>query len=163
PEKITDRREQLFNVIVLLDQLRDVAGSARGRDISERLSGLRIKPHARNVLRQHGDEGQPKALVEIRDELVARHLFELAVVVEALLKGQVPVHVVRIPPGILQALPEKPRLANAADFVTPRYDTFFAILAHEFAQRMDKFGLHVFEALVVGAQVGWRRFTVSVA
>ncbi len=120
-------------MVVLLDELRDVAGGARGGDVFQRLRRLRIEPHARHVLRKHGDERKPETLIKIRDELVARHLFKLAVVAEALLERQMPVHVVGIPPGVLQALPEKPRLANAADFVTARNDAFLAVLPHQLA------------------------------
>jgi len=114
---------------------------------------LLISEFAWDVLGQHGNERQPKALIKIRDELVARHLFELAVVAEALLERQMPVHVVGIPPRVLQALPEEARLANAANFVTACDDAFLAVLAHQLAQRVDQFGLGVFEAFVVGAEV----------
>lgn len=132
----------------------DVACGARRGDVYERLRRLRIKAHAGHVLRKHGDEGQTEALIKIRDELVARHFFELAIVAEALLERQVPVHVVGIPPGVLQALPEEARLADAADFVAACDDAFFAILADEFAQGVDELRLEVIEALVVGAKIG---------
>src|SRR5437764_1262079 len=143
-------------MIVLLDKLRHVAGRARGGNVFERLRGLRIEANAWHVLREHGNERQPEALVKIRDELVARHLFELAVVARALLERQMPVHVVGIPPGILQALPEEARLANAADFMTPRDDSLLAVLPHQLAQRVHQFWLHILEPLVVGAPVGLR-------
>src|SRR5882762_9068633 len=63
---------------------------------------LLIGHFARDVLREHRDERQPESLIKIRDELVARHLFERAVIAEALLERQMPVHVVGVPPGILQ-------------------------------------------------------------
>src|SRR2546430_5804781 len=126
-------------MIVLLDKLRHVAGRARGGNVFERLRGLRIEANAWHVLREHGNERKPEALVKIRDELVARHLFELAVVARALLERQMPVHVVGIPPGILQALPEEARLANAADFMTPRDDSLLAVLPHQLAQRVHQF------------------------
>ncbi len=136
PKEITDGRQQLIDVVVLLDQFGDIAGGAGGGDIFERLRGLRVEPHARHVLRKHGDERQTEALIEIRDELVARHLFERAVVAGALLERQMPVHVVRIPPGILQTLPKEPSLANPPDFVPPRDDAFLAVLPHQLAQRV---------------------------
>jgi hypothetical protein len=54
----------------------------------------------------------------------------------------------------LQALPEKPRLANAANFMPPRGDAFFAVLAHQLAQRVHQLGLQVLEPLVVGSECG---------
>ena len=153
PEKIADRSQQLLDVIVLLDELGDVAGGTRGGNVRQRLRRLGIEPHAWNVLRQYGNERKPEALVKIRDELVARHLFQLAVVLEALLERQMPVHVVGIPPGVLQALPEEPRLANAANFMPARYDAFLAILPDQFAQCVDQFGLCIFEAFVVRTEV----------
>jgi hypothetical protein len=98
------------------------------------LRGLGVEANAWHVLGEYGDEGQPKALIEIRNELVARHLFEFAVITGTILVRQMPIHVARIPPGILQALPEKPRLANAPNFVAPRDDAFLAVLANQFAQ-----------------------------
>src|SRR5437016_1016554 len=156
PEKIADRSQQLLDVIVLLDELGDVAGGTRGGNVRQRLRRLGIEPHAWNVLRQYGNERKPKALIKIRDELVARHFFELAVVFEALLERQMPVHVVGIPPSVLQALPKEARLADAADFMTTRDDAFLAVLPDQFAQGVDQFGLHIFEPLVVGAEVGHR-------
>jgi len=114
---------------------------------------LLISEFAWDVLGQHGNERQPKALIKIRDELVARHLFELAVVAEALLERQMPVHVVGIPPGVLQALPEESRLADAADFMSPRNDAFLTVLPHEFTKRVDQFRFCVFEAFVVEPEV----------
>ena len=99
---------------------------------------------------------KPEALIKIRDELIARHFLELAIVAGAILVRQVPVHVVRIPPGVLQALPEKARLANAANFVAARDDAFLAILADQFAQGVDQFRLEVFQALVVWAEINNR-------
>jgi len=64
-----------------------------------------------------------------------------------------PVHVVRIPPGILQALPKQPRLADATNFVATRDDTFFAILANQFAQRVNDFRIYIFKPLVVGPKI----------
>src|SRR5690242_7015951 len=51
PQKITDGSEQLLDVIVLLDQLRDVAGGASGGNVFERLRGLRVEANGRNILR----------------------------------------------------------------------------------------------------------------
>ena len=153
PQEISDRCEQVLDVIVLFDQRCDVAGRARRGNILERLRGLWIKAHARDVLRKHADERQAEALVKIGDELIARHLFERAVVAEALLERQMPVHVVGIPPGVLQALPEEPRLANAPNLVPPRNHALFAVLPHQFAQRMHQLGLQILKPLIVRAEV----------
>ena len=153
PEEIADRGKQVLDVIVLLDERGHVAGGARGGNVFERLRRLRIEAHAGHVLRKQRDERQAEALIEIRDELIARHLLKLAVVGEALLERQMPVHVVGVPPGVLQALPEKPRLANAADFVPARDDALFAILADQVAQGENQLGLQLLEALVVYPQI----------
>src|SRR5216683_171460 len=153
PEEIADRGEQLLDVIVLLDELGDVAGGARRGNVRERLRRLRIKPNARHVLRKNSDERQTESLIKIGDELVARHLLELAVVAEALLERQMPVHVVGIPPSVLQALPKQTRLADAANFMPPCDHAFLAVLPNQFAQGMHKFRLHVFEPLVVRTQI----------
>ncbi len=73
-----------------------------------------------------------------------------------------PVHVVGIPPGILQALPEKPRLANPPNFVTPRDDPFLAVLPDQFAQGIDQFRLRIVKALVVRPQVDRRIGSASI-
>src|SRR5882724_10748904 len=153
PQKIADRREQLLDMIVLLDQLRDIAGGARRGDVVERLRRLRIEPHAGNVLREHRDERQPKSLIEIRDELVARHVFQLAIILGTRLERHMPVHVIRIPPGVLQTLPEKPRLANSTNLVPPREHAFFAILPHQFTQRVHQLRLQILEPLIVWSKV----------
>ena len=158
PEEIADRGEELLDVIVLLDQRGDIAGGARGGNVLQRLRGLRVEANARDILAEHGDETEAEALIEIGDELVARHFFELPIVAEALLERQVPVHVVGIPPGVLQALPEQARLADAADFVAARDDAFFAILANKVAEGVHEFRLYFFEALVVRAQIDRRCF-----
>src|SRR5882724_7168115 len=110
------------------DRGSDVAGRARRGNILERLRRLRIKAHARDILRKHRDKRQPKTLIKIGDELIARHLFERAIVARAMLERQMPVHVVRIPPGVLQALPKKTRLTNPSNLMPPRNDALFAIL-----------------------------------
>src|SRR5436305_8701661 len=143
-------------MIVLLDKLRHVAGRGRSGSVFKRRRGLRIEANAWHVLREHGNERKPEALVKIRNELVARHLFELAVVARALLERQMPIHVVGVPPGILQALPEEARLANAADFMTPRDDSLLVVLPHQLAQGVDHFWLRVLKPLVVRAKVGLR-------
>src|SRR5690349_18409976 len=51
PEEITDRSEQLLDVIVLLDELRDVARGTRGGNVFERLRGLGVEANSGNVLR----------------------------------------------------------------------------------------------------------------
>ncbi len=143
----------MLDVIVLLDERGHVAGGARRGNVRERLRRLRVEADARHVLREDGDEGKAEALIEIRHELIARHVLELPVVAEALLEGQVPIHVVGIPPGVLQALPEQTRLANAANLVAARHDTFFAILTHQVAQRMDELWFQILEAFVVRAEI----------
>ena len=153
PEEIADRGQELLDVIVLLDQLGDVAGRAGCGNVLYRLCRLGVKTHARDVLREHGNERETKALVKIGDELVARHFLELAVVAGAVLGGQMPVHVVGIPPGVLEALPEQARLANAADLVASRDNALFAVLANKLAQCVHQLGLNVFEPLVVWAEV----------
>jgi hypothetical protein len=75
----------MLDVIVLLDQGRNVAGRARRGNIFERLRGLGVEPHARYVLRKHRDKRKPEALIKIGDELIARHLLERAVIAGALL------------------------------------------------------------------------------
>src|SRR5260370_5050086 len=154
PKKIANRREQLLDVIVLLDELRYVARGARRGNVFQRLRRLRIEPHAGHVLRKHRNERTPASLIEVRDELVARHLFPLAVVTEALLERQMPLHIVGIPPGVLQALPEEPCLANPANFMPPCDDAFLAGLPNQFAQRIHQFGFHIIELLVVRSEVG---------
>src|SRR6266446_7005359 len=151
PEEIADGGQQLFDMIVLFDELRYIARGARRGNVRERLRRLRIKTHARHILREHRDKRKPEPLIKIRDELVARHFFELAVVAEALLERQMPVHVVGIPPSVLQALPKQTRLADPPNFMPPRDDTFLAILAHKFAQCVYEFRLHILETLVVSA------------
>jgi hypothetical protein len=49
----------------------------------------------------------------------------------------------------LQALPEKPRLPDAPNFVPPRDDSLFAILHHQLAQRVHQVRPQFFEPLVV--------------
>src|SRR5882724_1892122 len=159
PQEIANRRQQLLDVIVLFDQFGDIARSAGCGYILERLPRLRIEPHAGDVLRKHRDERQSEALVKIRDELIARHFFECAIVAGALLERQMPVHVVGIPPGVLQSLPEEPRLADPPDLVTARDDAFLAVLPHQLAQRVHQFRLYVFEPLVVRPKI--KRFLFS--
>ncbi len=65
-----------------------------------------------------------------------------------------PVHVVGIPPGVLQALPEKPRLAYPPNLVPPRDYAFFAILPHQLAQSMNQLRLRVLEPLIVRPEIG---------
>jgi hypothetical protein len=89
--------------------------------------------------------------MKIRDKLVARHLFKSSVIAETLLERQMPAHVVRVPPGVLQALPEEARLPNPPNLMPPGDDTFLAVLTHQFAQGVHQFGLHIFEPLVVRA------------
>src|ERR1700693_3354379 len=85
---------------------------------------LLIGQIARHILPKHGDKRQPKSLVKIHDELIPRHFFELAIVGGAALVRQMLVHVVRVPPGVLQALPEEPGLADPTNLVAPRDDTW---------------------------------------
>src|SRR5258706_4029636 len=139
----------MFDVIVLLNQRSDIAGCARRGNIFERLRRLRIEAHARHILRKHGNKRKAKALIKIGYKLIARHFCERAIIAKALLERQMPVHVVRIPPGVLQALPEKPSLANPPNLMTPRDHTFFAILAHQLAQRMHQLRLNILKPLIV--------------
>src|SRR5579859_7474326 len=88
-----------------------------GRNVFERLRRLRVKTDGGDVLGKHRDEREAEALVEIGDELVARHFFERAIVAGAMFVGQVPVHVGGVPPGVVKSLPEEASLADAADFV----------------------------------------------
>jgi hypothetical protein len=119
------RAERIAGLLLLIQELL-VLGVNAGE--------LLIGHIARDILRKHGNKRQPKPLIKIRDELVPRHVLEFAVVVGTVLVRHVPVHVVRIPPGVLQSLPEEPRLADAANFVAPRDDALLAILADQFAQ-----------------------------
>ena len=52
----------------------------------------------------------------------------------------------------MQALPEKPRLANAPDFVPPRDDSFLPKLHHQFAQRVHQPRRRLLQALVIRAE-----------
>jgi hypothetical protein len=61
----------------------------------------------------------------------------------------VPGHVLRIPPGILQSLPEQTRLPDAPDFMPPRHHPFLSILHHEFAQRIHQVRPQLLQPLVV--------------
>jgi len=152
PQKIADGGEHFFNLIVLLDQISNIAGRARRGNIVQRLRRLRVKAHARHILRKHGYEGQTESLIKICDELVARHLLELTVIGGARLVRQMPIHVAGIPPTVLLALPEEPRLTNATDFMSARGDAFGAILPHQFTQSVDEFGLRIVEQFVVQAE-----------
>src|ERR1700730_11432798 len=64
-----------------------------------------------------------------------------------------PVHVVRVPPGVLQALPKKPRLANSPNLVPSRDDAFFAILPNQLAQRMHQLRLQFLKPLIVRSKL----------
>src|SRR5882762_4930821 len=143
PQEISDRGEQMLDVIILLDQGGDIAGCARRGNILERLRRLGVEAHARDILRKHRDKRQPKTLIKIGDELIARHLFERAIVARAMLERQMPVHVVRIPPGVLQALPEKTRLANPSNLMATRDDALLAILPHQLTQSMHQLRLQL--------------------
>jgi hypothetical protein len=61
----------------------------------------------------------------------------------------VPAQVLRIPPGVLQSLPEEPRLPDAPNLMPPRDDSFFAILHDQFAQRVHQVRPQILEPLVV--------------
>ena len=63
-----------------------------------------------------------------------------------------PGHVLRIPPGVLQALPEQARLPDAPNLVPPRDDSLFAILHDQLAQRVHQVRPQLFEPLVVRPQ-----------
>ena len=142
----------MLDVIVLLDQLGHVTGGARRGNVFQRLRGLRIEADARDVLGKYRDERKPKSLVKIGDELVARHLFQRAIIAGAIFIRQMPVHVVGIPPSVVQALPKQPSLADAANFMPPRDDSLLAVLPHELAQRVDDVRFYVVEHLIVHAK-----------
>src|SRR5256885_302158 len=72
-----------------------------------------------------------------------------------------PVHVVRIPPRVVQPLPEKPCLANTANFVASRDDSFFPVLPHQFTQRVHDVRLGIIQQLVVGAKRGLLLLVIS--
>ncbi len=143
----------MLDVIILLDQGSDIAGRTRGGNILKRLRRLGVEADARHILRKHRDKRQPKSLIKIGDELIARHLFERAIVARAMLERQMPVHVVRIPPGVLQALPEKTCLANPSNLMAPRNDALFAILPHQLTQCMHQLRLQILKPLVVRAKL----------
>ena len=141
--------DQIPDAIVALDQARDFGGGFRGGHILFGLRGRREKAHARHVLREHRHERQPERLINIRDELVARHVLDRAVVHQLLLERQMPVLVALAPPHILQAAPELVRLLDAADFLAARGFGFRRELEYEPAQRF----LHAFgQMLVVQAE-----------
>src|SRR5262249_14228715 len=66
PQEIPDGCERVLDVIVLLDELRDIAGRASRGDVRKRLCGLRVKANARHILREHRHERQAKSLIKIR-------------------------------------------------------------------------------------------------
>ncbi len=61
----------------------------------------------------------------------------------------------------MQALPEEPRLADAADFVPTRDDAFLAILPDQLVQGVHQLGLRVLKPLVVRPEVNPSRFAVA--
>ena len=152
PEIKSHAREQLLHAIVLLHQVRHLRRRLGRFDIGFIQCGLRIKTRGRHVLADYRNERQPERLVEIGDELVARHIRECRVVVDFRFPRQVPVHVLRIPPGVLQPLPEEPRLANAPDFVPPRDDSLLAELHYQLPQRIHQPRRRLLQALVIRAE-----------
>jgi len=106
----------------------------------------------RHVLAEDGNERKPEGLIQIGDELVARHFRRGAVIVKFRFVRQVPGHVLRIPPRVLQALPEQPRLPDAPNFMPPRDHALLAILHDELAQRVHQVGPQLLEPLVVRPQ-----------
>jgi hypothetical protein len=63
-----------------------------------------------------------------------------------------PGHVLRIPPGILQSLPEQSSLPDSPDFMPPRHHAFLAILDHQLAQRIHQIRPQFLQPLVVRAE-----------
>ena len=112
--------DQVADAIVALNEAGDFGGGFGGGDVLFGLRGRREKSHARNVLREHGDERQSERLINIGDEFVARHVLDRAVVHQLLLEGQMPVLVALAPPHVLQAAPELMRLLDAPDFLAAR-------------------------------------------
>ena len=68
-----------------------------------------------------------------------------------------PGHVLRIPPRVLQALPEEARLPDPANLVPPRDNSLFAILHDELAQRVHQIRPQLLEPLVVRPQRKFRQ------
>src|SRR4051812_33687386 len=68
-----------------------------------------------------------------------------------------PAHVLRIPPAVLQTLPEKSRLADASNFMTARDAAFLRELRDEFTERVDQARRGFLEPLVVRAERTWCR------
>jgi hypothetical protein len=60
-----------------------------------------------------------------------------------------PGHVLRIPPGILQPLPEQARLPDAPDLMPPRDHAFLTILHHQLAQSIHQIRPQFLQSLVV--------------
>jgi hypothetical protein len=117
---------------------------------------------ARRILRQDRNERPSESLIKIRHELVARHLLEFAVVAGTVLIRQMPVHVVGIPPRVLQALPEEPRLPDARDFLAPRDHALLTVLPHQFAERVHQFRLQIIKPLVVRSELDRRVRSASI-
>jgi len=110
-----------------------------------------------HVLAEDGNKRKPERLVQIRDELVARHFRRGAVIVHFRFVRQVPRHVLRIPPRVLQSLPEQPRLPDSPNFMPPGNDPFLAILHHQLAQRVHQVRPQLFQPLVVRPQRHFRQ------
>ena len=131
-----------------------------GGDVLFALRRLRIEPRGRDILAHDGDERQPKALVEVGHKLIPRHVlcglrvFHTTHAARA--KRQMPAHVVRVPPAILQSLPEEPRLANAANLVPARDNALHAVLDNHLTQRGNTARLQLLEPLVIRPQVAGR-------
>jgi hypothetical protein len=106
----------------------------------------------RHILAEDRNEREPEGLIQIGDELVARHFRRGAVVVHFRLVGQVPGHVLRIPPRVLQALPKQPCLPDSPNLVPPRDHAFLAILHYEFAQRAYQVRPQFLKPLIVRPQ-----------
>jgi hypothetical protein len=111
----------------------------------------------RHILADNRNERKPEGLIQIGDELVARHFGRGAVIVNFRFVRQVPGHVLRIPPRVLQALPKQPRLPDPPDLVPPCDDALLAILHHQLAQRIHQVGPQLFEPLVVRPQRKFRQ------
>jgi hypothetical protein len=64
-----------------------------------------------------------------------------------------PVHVIGIPPRILQALPEKPCLANPPNLMPPRGDALSAILPHQIAKGMHHLRFQILKPLIIRPKI----------
>ena len=59
----------------------------------------------------------------------------------------------RIPPGILHALPEQPRLPDPPDLIPPRHNPFLPVLPHQLPQRIHQLRPLLLQPLKVRPQL----------